>query len=131
MSNNCKHCGRAFEAVRVTAQYCQDKCRVLAYQKRQRDAARVERERLAKNVRQALTRRLRTAWQKTVATDGEYQQRLMHAVMDVEEGHGSQDKIDQIKDERERAKRRTAGIRANIEREAESNKIDIGLIRGD
>lgn len=128
----CYHCGQEFTPYRSTAKFCSTNCRVLAHQKLQREEAKKQHKREAKNARTRLVRKMQRQWKKMDEIEQELQALIMYANMDASEGEPG----NEFEAEAQRLKDRLAWMRrlhrierSRIEREAEENRISMDLIR--
>lgn len=116
---------------RSTARYCQDKCRILAFQKKQREEAKKDKKREAKHERRRMLQRLRRNWQAVKDREQAWVFRQYELTCEIDECRGEdqfgkQEKLDQERSAHmpiiERDKR-------NIERLAARWGFDMEIIK--
>lgn len=126
---SCAHCGEEFTPRRSTAKFCQDKCRILAFQMKQRDEARAAKKREAKNERRRKLEALRRNWRDVTNREAGFRERVNDAIRDKEEGDGDQFRIDRLTRERDDHEPLINRDKRRVERIALWWNFDMEIIR--
>ena len=126
---SCAHCGEEFTPERSTAKYCQDKCRILAFQKKQREQDRAAKKREARNKRRRKLEELRRNWQAVTDREDRHKERVFEAIRDEHEGWADQDKIDRLTQERDAHKPLIDRDKRRVEKIAARWSFDMDIIK--